>query len=39
MGNARGDIKEMADEVTLTNDENGVAHILHQLIEQQVKPV
>lgn len=39
MGNAREDIKEMADEVTLTNDENGVAHILNQLIEQQVKPV
>ncbi|MCY8402913.1 Cof-type HAD-IIB family hydrolase [Bacillus sonorensis] len=35
MGNAREDIKEMADEVALTNDENGVAHILRHLIDQK----
>ncbi|MBS4161771.1 Cof-type HAD-IIB family hydrolase, partial [Klebsiella pneumoniae] len=28
-------IKEMADEVALTNDENGVAHILRHLIDQK----
>ncbi|MEC1259339.1 Cof-type HAD-IIB family hydrolase [Bacillus swezeyi] len=39
MGNAREDIKELADEVAPTNDENGVAHILHKLIEQNVKSV
>ncbi|QHZ45352.1 Cof-type HAD-IIB family hydrolase [Bacillus sp. NSP9.1] len=34
MGNAREDIKEMAGEVAPTNDENGVAWVIHQLIEQ-----
>ncbi|WP_353856665.1 Cof-type HAD-IIB family hydrolase [Bacillus sp. Bos-x628] len=32
MGNARKDIKEMADQMTLTNDENGVAHMIRQLL-------
>lgn len=35
MGNAREDIKEMADEVAPANDENGVAHILRHFIDQK----
>ncbi|MGE6630308.1 Cof-type HAD-IIB family hydrolase [Bacillus sp. NPDC077027] len=33
MGNARADIKEMADVVTLTNDENGVAHMIRHILK------
>lgn len=32
MGNAYEQIKEVADEVTLTNEENGVAHIIEKYI-------
>lgn len=32
MGNAREDIKSMADAVTLTNDEHGVAHMIKNLL-------
>ncbi|MEI1423235.1 Cof-type HAD-IIB family hydrolase [Bacillus cabrialesii] len=32
MGNAREDIKAMADAVTLTNDEHGVAHMIKNLL-------
>lgn len=32
MGNAREDIKVMADAVTLTNDEHGVAHMMKNLL-------
>ncbi|MBU5263916.1 Cof-type HAD-IIB family hydrolase [Bacillus atrophaeus] len=32
MGNAREDIKAMADAVTLTNDEHGVAHMIRHLL-------
>lgn len=32
MGNAREDIKEIADAVTLTNDQNGVAHMIRNLL-------
>ncbi|KXZ17111.1 Cof-type HAD-IIB family hydrolase [Bacillus nakamurai] len=32
MGNARGDIKEIADAVTLTNDQNGIAHMIKNLL-------
>ncbi|ATO27346.1 phosphatase [Bacillus atrophaeus] len=32
MGNAREDIKAMADAVTLTNDEHGVAHMISHLL-------
>ncbi|MDA1476634.1 Cof-type HAD-IIB family hydrolase [Bacillus changyiensis] len=35
MGNACKEIKELADDVTLTNDENGVAHMIHQIIKQK----
>ena len=30
MGNATDEIKEMADYVTLSNDEDGVAHVIHK---------
>ncbi|PCK19661.1 phosphatase [Bacillus pumilus] len=33
MGNARKDIKEIADHVTLTNDEHGVAHMIQHLLK------
>jgi len=33
MGNARKDIKELADHVTLTNDEHGVAHMIQHLLK------
>lgn len=33
MGNARKDIKELADQVTLTNDEHGVAHMIRHLLK------
>ncbi|MGV2469834.1 HAD hydrolase family protein, partial [Bacillus subtilis] len=32
MGNAREDIKSIADAVTLTNDEHGVAHMMKHLL-------
>lgn len=32
MGNAHADIKGKADYVTLTNDENGVAHVIYKFI-------
>ncbi len=32
MGNANKDIKSCATHTTLTNDENGVAHIIEELI-------
>lgn len=32
MGNAREDIKEIADAVTLTNDQNGVAYMIRNLL-------
>ena len=35
MGNAEEEIKEMADVVTLTNDENGVAHAIYKYILEQ----
>jgi len=36
MGNAEEEIKEMADVVTLTNDENGVAHAIYEYILDSV---
>ena len=33
MGNANDDLKEIADFVTLSNDENGVAYFLNNFIE------
>ena len=32
MGNACDELKECADEVTLTNNENGIVHTLNHLI-------
>lgn len=32
MGNAREEIKEIADAVTLTNDQNGIAHMIKNLL-------
>jgi len=32
MGNAHASIKEKADYITLSNDENGVAHVIHKFI-------
>ncbi|MBZ9609445.1 HAD hydrolase family protein [Clostridium estertheticum] len=32
MGNAFAEIKEIADYVTLTNEENGVAHVINKFI-------
>ncbi|MFS0654123.1 Cof-type HAD-IIB family hydrolase [Bacillus sp. 179-C3.3 HS] len=34
MGNAREDIKEISDWVTLTNDEHGVASMIHRLLNE-----
>lgn len=34
MGNAVGDLKEIASEVTLTNDEDGVAVVLERILEE-----
>lgn len=36
MGNAEKEIKEIADEITLTNDEDGVAVFLEKLIEKDL---
>lgn len=33
MGNARQDMKEIADHVTLTNDEHGVAYMIRHLLK------
>ena len=32
MGNATDEIKEMADYVTLSNDEDGIAHVVNKFI-------
>ncbi|WP_141433548.1 Cof-type HAD-IIB family hydrolase [Bacillus sp. 03113] len=32
MGNAREELKQASQEVTLTNNEDGVAHVIHQLV-------
>ncbi len=34
MGNAVDDLKEIASEVTLTNDEDGVAHVLERIVSE-----
>ncbi|MBB6215351.1 hypothetical protein HNQ80_001440 [Anaerosolibacter carboniphilus] len=36
MGNAHNDIKALCDTVTLTNDENGVAYIVNQIINKDI---
>ena len=35
MGNATDEIKEMADYVTLSNDEDGVAHVINKFILEE----
>ena len=35
MGNGNATVKEIADFITLTNDEDGVAHTIHKLIETE----
>ena len=35
MGNGNAAVKEIADFITLTNDEDGVAHAIHKLIESE----
>ena len=35
MGNGNAAVKEIADFITLTNDEDGVAHAIHKLIETE----
>ena len=35
MGNGNAAVKEIADFTTLTNDEDGVAHAIHKLIETE----
>jgi len=32
MGNATEDVKEVADYITLTNEEDGVAHVIERFI-------
>jgi len=34
MGNARTEVKEICKEITLTNDENGVAHFINTLLQR-----
>ncbi|MFZ5969105.1 MAG: Cof-type HAD-IIB family hydrolase [Bacillota bacterium] len=36
MGNAHDDIKALCDTVTRTNDENGVAYIINQIIDKEI---
>lgn len=39
MGNAELDIKKQCDHVTLTNDENGVAHAMKKYINESFSPI
>jgi len=37
MANAHAEIKALADDITLTNDENGVASVIEKVLETQLK--
>jgi hydroxymethylpyrimidine pyrophosphatase-like HAD family hydrolase len=37
MGNAFPEVKEVADYVTLTNEENGVAHVIDKFVLKEEK--
>lgn len=37
MANAHAEIKALADDVTLTNDENGVASVIEKVLETQLE--
>ena len=39
MGNGNAAVKEIADFITLTNDEDGVAHAIHKLIETEKRMI
>lgn len=37
MGNARKEVKDICDEITLTNDEHGVAEVIHVVLNKKTK--